>query len=115
MVEISLEVKNFLTATLVPPQPHVQKFLLVRDFLNPKPPLSALGQQNHRTPAPPCDPPPAQKFRKLLQRLPLLPWSGVANHTPPILKLTHGAPGSQPSNPVLPPFGPQTHSNPLPH
>ena len=35
-------------------------------------------------------------------KLPGLPWPGVANHKPPILGLTHGAPGS-PSRPAPPP------------
>ena len=42
-------------------------------------------------PHPPCSAAP----REILWRLPRLPWPGVANHMPPILGPTHGAPGSK--------------------
>ena len=41
----------------------------------------------------------------LKEKLPRLPWPGLANHKPPILGLTHGAPGSPP--PPAPPPTPQ--------
>ena len=41
----------------------------------------------------------------LKEKLLRLPWPGVANHKPPILGLTHGAPGSPP--PPAPPPSPR--------
>ena len=41
----------------------------------------------------------------LKEKVPRLPWPGVANHKPPILGLTHGAPGSPP--PPAPPPTPR--------
>ena len=55
----------------------------------PVPPLPPLA---HPTPPhPPC----SAASREFLWRLPRLPWPGVANHMPPILGPTHGAPGSK--------------------
>ena len=51
--------KIFLTATLVPPQHRIQKFLPVGNFFYHNPPLSPLGPQTPPPEPPPgCPPPP---------------------------------------------------------
>ena len=85
--------KNFYPrGTFSTPTPHCPHWARRPPPLEPPTPLPPPPLAPPQTPPqPPCSAAPTE----ILWRLPRLPWPGVANHMPPILGPTHGAPGSK--------------------
>ena len=95
------EVKIFFQPRhLSPPNPVYKNFYPRGTFstLTPHCPHWAHTPPPLEPPPTPPHPPCSAASKEILWRLPRLPWPGVANHMPPILGPTHGAPGSKHNN-----------------